>query len=333
MDAQTRRLRQRAALAVGLAALLGTTAAPSAGAQGAFRTLDPFYQDESARRDFYGGLAVSGEVAYRTADLLRPGASAGAPTDVALALQLDYALLPQVDVSAVVDLSGGIGRGPVGLSWVVVKPYWYNEDTDYAVRLAVDPASEGSLGFRQTDVAFLSTTTHAPHVTSDFVLGFRRVRFGYDTRLDADPATAAPLVGGLLAPEDWPPVSAALGLEDAERVRVIGRELHLTWGYNVLFDPAGSRVSLALLGEAGDFRLVPTAPVTVGSEGAADVSGERVRSGIGWLRAGVEWSRPSYQLAPYVAVPVVTWADVRGEPVRHGPLPERARFGLRLTLR
>lgn len=325
MGALTRRVRRGAGLALALAL------APAAAGQGAFRTLDPFYQDESARRDFYGGLAVSGEVAYRTADLLRPGASAGAPTDIALALQLDYALLDQVDVSAVVDLSGGIGRGPVGLSWVVVKPYWFNDDTDYAVRLAVDPASEGSLGFRQTDVAFLSTTTHAPHLTSDFALGLRRVRFGYDTRLHDD-LVGVDSTGGLAAPISDPPIFTDLGIDDAERVRVIGRELHLTWGYNWLFDPAGSRVTIAFLGEAGDFRLVPA---TSAAEAAAapDDAGERVRSGIGWLRAGVEWSRPSYQLAPYVAVPVVTWADVRGEPVRHGPLPERARFGLRLTLR
>ena len=57
-----------------------------------------------------------------------------------------------------------------------------------------------------------------------------------------------------------------------------------------------------------------------------------MRSGIGWLRAGVEWSRPAYQISPYVAVPLVTWADVQGEPIRNGPRPDRARFGLRLAL-
>ena len=136
------RTASRGALSGALAAAaLGLSAAPAA--QSPLRTLDPFYQGESARRDFYGGLAVSGEVAYRTADLLRPSAGPTAASDVALSVQLDYSLLPQVDVSAVVDLSGGIGRGPTGLSWIVVKPYWFNEDTDYAVRIAVDPASEG----------------------------------------------------------------------------------------------------------------------------------------------------------------------------------------------
>jgi hypothetical protein len=313
-------------LALPLGALAATAAAPAAVAQGAFRTLDPFYQDESARRDFFGGLAVSGELAYRTADLLRPQGGAAAPSDIALSLQLDYALLPQVDVAAVVDLSGGIGRGPMGLSWVVVKPYWFNENTDYAVRLAVDPASEGGLGFRQTDVAFLSTTTHGPTLTSDLAFGVRRVRTGYDAALAEEELIDPGTLGGGLA------VASAVAAE-ADRVRVLGRELHASWGYNVLFDPAGSRVAVALLAEAGDFRLIRAAPAPTEGGEAAPPAEERVRSGIGWLRAGVEWSRPSYQLSPYVAVPIVTWADVPGDRVRQGPQPDRAQFGLRVTLR
>jgi hypothetical protein len=307
---------------------LGVLTAPGASAQGV-RTLDPFYQGESARRDFYGGLAVSGEVAYRTADLLRPGSGPAAPNDLALSVQLDYALLPQVDVAAVIDLSGGIGRGPTGLSWVVVKPYWFNEDTDYAVRLAVDPASEGGLGFRQTDVAFLSSTTYGPALTSDFVIGLRRVRTGYtlDPEAGLGGELGAPLDGPVgPGPEGPGGVAAALAAEDG--VRVIGREIHATWGYNVLFDPAGSHVAVALLAEAGDYRLIPTGAAAAAGEGE-----ERVRSGIGWLRAGLEFSRPAYQISPFLAVPLVTWADVSGEPVRHGPRPDRTRFGVRLMLR
>ena len=316
-------------------ALLGLAAAfavgaPEADAQGAVRTLDPFYQDESARRDFYGGFSVAGELAYRTADLLRPTGGGDFAGDMALSVQVDYALLPRVDVAAVVDLSGGIGRGPMGLSWVVVKPYWYNEDTDYAIRLAVDPASEGGLGFRQTDVAFLSTTTHSPTLTSDFTIGLRRVRSGYDASLE-DATGEDPLFGGDPVTGGSPIATTAAALAaEGDRVRVLGREIHATWGYNLVLDPGGSRVSVALLGEAGDFRLIRTA---VGGSEALPAAEERVRSGIGWLRAGFEWSRPSYQFGPYLAVPIVTWADVRGEPIRHGPQPERARFGFRLTLR
>lgn len=309
-----------------LALLVGTSLwVPTGAAQGAFQTLDPFYQDESARRDFFGGLAVSGEVGYRAASLLQPAVDGQAsPGALALSAQLDYALHPQLDLSAIVDLSGGVGRGPVGLSWVVVKPYWHNERTDYAVRIAVDPASEGSLGFRQTDIAFLSTASLSPILTHDLAFGIRRVRTGYDTQPFGD--------------EPGDSLLAQLAA-DGERVRVIGKELHGAWGYNVLFDPAGSRLSLLLLAEAGDYALLSASPPTgtPAPDGPGpdtpEVSEERVRGGSGWLRAGLELNRPSYQIAPYVTVPLVTWADVRGEPVRHGPRPDRARFGVRLTLR
>lgn len=303
--------------------LLGATAllAAPAQAQGTFQTLDPFYQDESARRDFYGGIALSGEVGYRQGSLLQPASEVGsAAGTLALSAQLDYALLPQVDLSAIIDLSGGVGRGPVGLSWVILKPYWHNEGTDYAVRIAVDPASEGSLGFRQTDVAFLSTSALSPTLVSDFAVGLRRVSAGYDTNplnvVEADPDGA---------------FTAAL-IANTDRVRLIGKELHASWGYNAVFDPGGSRISVALLGEAGDYTLV-SAHATADETGQETASEERVRSGIAWLRTGLEFSRPSYQLAPYISVPLVTWASVRGEPVRHGPRPDRARFGLRVTFR
>ena len=295
----------------GAALVAGLALVAPARAQTPFRPLDPFYQGESAQREFFGEVAVSGELHYRSADLLQPAPEARVGNPFAVSVRLDYALLPQVDVSGIVDLSGGLGRGPVGLSWVVLKPYWHNDGTDYAVRIAVDPASEGGLGFRQTDVAFLSTSTLSPEWTSDFALGVRRVRTGFETTLldEADAFLRA----------------------DGERVRVIGRELHATWGYNAVFDPAGSRVSLALLAEAGDYTLVTSGPAQPPVDSTAGE--ERVRSGIGWLQAGVEWSRPSYQIAPFLSVPLVTWAVVRGEPVRHGPRPDHARFGLRLTIR
>ena len=316
------RVRTAAAPAVALALL---AAAPAA-AQGGFQTLDPFYGGETASRAFYGDLAVSAEAAFRDNDLLglrAPGSAAGA---LALAGRLDYALLSQVDVSLVADLSGGLGRGPLGLSWVVVKPYWHNEQTDYAVRVAVDPASEGGLGFRQTDVAFLSTSTLSPEVTSDLSIGVRRVRTGYT---DPDSLTTdGPLAEGAFSPDE-PVLSSLFAIDDPARTRIVGQELRLSWGYNILFDPAGSRVAFGLSAEAGDYALVRS------GEPSADASaaGDRIRSGTGWLRVGVEFSRPSYQLAPFASLPLVTWANVLGEPVRHGPRPEKVRVGLRITLR
>lgn len=313
----------RSAIRAGvLVALLGAGSGEAA-AQSGFQTLDPFYGGETAQRSFDGGFAISGEAAVRDADLLgiaEPGTPA---SPLALSGRLDYALLPQVDLSLVADLSGGVGRGPLGLSWVVVKPYWRNEMTDYAVRIAVDPASEGGLGFRQTDVAFLSTTALSPDVTTDVALGIRRVRTGYTAALD----TTAEALGGFAADGA---LGAFRGGPEGDGVRVVGQELRVSWGYNVVFDPAGSRLALGLVAEAGDYALVRAPSGDGPAEGG---SRERIRSGIGWLRAGLEFSRPTYQLAPFLSVPLVTWADVRGEPVRYGPRPQKLRAGLRITLR
>ena len=305
----------------------------SAGAQG-FQTLDPFYGGETARRGFHDGLAISGEVGYRGGDLLglsEPGAPAGG--GLAVMGQLDYAVLPQVDLSAVVDLSGGVGRGPLGLSWVVVKPHWHNEMTDYAVRVAVDPANEGGLGFRQTDAAFLSSTALSPQVTTDFAIGIRRVHTGYtDAGLADGVGRFDPRAVPADSPTDGNTVDLTLfggsgALVAGDRVRLVGQELRGMIGYNIVFDPAGSRLILGLVGEAGNY-----AQISSSDDGEPDLS-RRIRSGIGWARAGVEFSRPSYQISPYVSLPVVTWADVGGDAVRHGPRPDKVRFGLRATLR
>lgn len=324
-------MARRTSAWLGIAALLASGLATPAGAQGTFQTIDPFYTGETARRGFFGDVSLSGEVAYRQADLLglsEPGAPA---QDVALSGRLDYAILSQVDLSAVLDLSGGVGGGPLGLSWVVVKPYWSHDRTDYAVRVAVDPASEGGLGFRQTDVAFLSSSPTSISSSTDFSLGFRRVRSGYEEG-PIEGALDPRRLGGVA------PASAVAELPPAEagRVRLVGQELRASWGYNVLFDPAGSRFSIGLLGEAGDYTLVHTARGLPGEgleAGAEFGARDRIRSVTAWARAGVEWSRPSYQIAPFVSAPLVTWASVSDEPLQHGPRLDKARFGVRLTLR
>ena len=261
-----------------LAALAG--AACPVQAQGTFQTLDPSYGGESARRGFYGGFALSGEAAYRDADLIG-FAGTGAITDLALSARLDYALLPQVDLALVADVSGAAQNGRMGLSWVVVKPYWRSEGADYAVRVAVDPVSEGGLGFRQTDVAFLSTTALSPTVTSDVTVGLRRLRTGYSD-VAPDEALVEPTsevrLAGLPAAD-----------EDPARSRLVGQSLRGSWGYSVLFDPAGSRLSFGLLAEAGAYTVVQTRDADAGSPGLSregDAS-DRVRSGVAWARAGL----------------------------------------------
>lgn len=309
-----------AALAFGA---VGTVAA-----QAGFETLDPSYGGETARRGFYGGFAVSGEAAFRNADPLSvsiPGTPTG--SDLALTARVDYVLLPQVDLALVADLTGGVRRGAMGVSWVVVKPYWHSEMTDYAVRVAVDPASEGGLGFRQTDVTFLSTTAISPTTTYDFSVGIRRVRTGYST---------APVVQeDAFAPPSMPVAGLAMLTDtvDPERVRLVGQEFRISWDGNALFDPAGSRITFGIAAEGSNYTLVRTRLMSqeTGLEEAA--GSERIWGGIGWIRTGVEFSRPSYQLAPFASLPMVTLASVQGESVRHGPRMSKVQFGLRVTLR
>lgn len=305
-------------------------------AQGGFQTLDPFYVGESARHFFEGDFSVSGELTLRDRDLFgisQPGTPAEA---LAVAGRVDYALLSQVDLSAVVDLSGSVGNGPLGLSWLVVKPYWHNEGTDYAFRVAVDPVSEGTLGFRQTDVAFLSSSLLSPSVSSDFVIGVRRVRVGYDEAVDDE------VVDELLSRGGNPETSSFSGAggvnAEGERQRLLGQELRVSWGYNVMFDPAGSAVSVGIVGEGGNYTVVSSSreegdPETTPTSGEESEETDRIRGGIGWLRAGINFNRPSFRISPYLSIPMFTWADVRGEEKRVGPQPGKARLGLRITFR
>ncbi len=323
---QPPRRRRRYALAALVALLLPGVAA----AQRPFDVLDPFYQEESARRSFYDGFALAGEVGYRSSGPFRSTPEADTRGPLALSFRLDYALARQIDLSAVFDLSGGLvsqlGGGSVRLSWIVVKPYWRNEDTDYALRIAVDPVSEGGLGFRQTDIAFVSTSNLSPLVSSDFAIGLRQAHVGYE-RLQ--------VVEG---------PSGIIGLEAADpalvRTRAIGKEIHVMWGHNLHFDPAGSNFFLTLLAEAMDYDLVESRPFEEGDAEASE-QGEateaeergRYRGGVGWVRAGLELNRPGYQFSPFVGVPVAAWLDVAGEANTWGPRFQNLRFGLRLTLR
>ncbi|MEL7169970.1 MAG: hypothetical protein AAGN64_11545 [Bacteroidota bacterium] len=287
-------------------------------AQRPFQTLDPLYQGEQAERTFYDGLAVSALIDYRPTGLLQSSSSAGVGqrSAVSLAGRVDYALLPG-GCSGDRDLSGGIGTGPVALRWLIVKPFWTNEGTDYAVRIAVDPASEGGLGFRQTDVAFLSSSDLTPLVSTDFAIGLRRVRAGVNAALLDDTGAFD---------------NTTALLPDGDRVRVIGTEMHVYWGANFHYDLAGSNVAVALLAEGATYRYVASETSESLPE-AFDGPENRVRSGIGWLQLGLDFDRPSFQLSPHVALPLVVWGDVQGESVRSGPRPNKVRVGLNIMLR
>ena len=310
-----------------LAAALALLLPDIAEAQRPFDVLDPFYQEESARRAFYDGLALSGEVNYRASGPLGQAAEGERPGPFGLAFRVDYSLAKQIDVSAIFDVSGGLvsqlGGGPVRLSWVVVKPYWHNDRTDYAVRIAVDPASEGGLGFRQTDIAFVSTSNLSPLISSDFAIGLRQARIGYE-RLQVNEGD------GTIGPE------AMSSETEFVRTRAIGREIHVMWGHNLHFDPAGSNFFLTLLGEAMDYDLIATRPFDEGdAPGDESVESEQrsYRGGIGWVRGGFELNRPGYQISPSVSIPVVTWVDATDEQGTSGPRLQSVQLGLRLTLR
>ena len=282
-------------------------------AQGTFQTLDPSYGGETARRAFFGGFAVSGEAAYRDADLIGFSGT-NSLADLSLSARLDYALLPQVDLALVADLSGAAEaqNGRMGLSWVIVKPYWHNQGTDYSVRLAVDPVNDGGLGFRQTEVAFLSTSALSPTVATDLSIGVRRLRTGFsETPGEPDFAEVVPEVA-----------FAAASVVDGEvpvRSRLVGQSLRASWGYNVLFDPAGSRLSFGLMAEAGAYSVLQTREPN--GDGGRRGAGRRGAVGPRAERGRVAPRRRRVQPPGLPAGPVRKRArrDVGRRPGRVGP--------------
>jgi hypothetical protein len=314
-------------------ALLGCLCALAtvAEAQRPFATLDPFYEEETARRGFYDGFAFQANVAYRGTEPLVLGA---AVSPVALYLRLDYALAHQVDVAAVISASGGFGeasQAPVRVSWLIVKPYWRSGRTDYAVRLAIDPAGDSGFGFRQTDVAFLSTSDVGPMLSTDFAIGFRRARVGFErfdfTDDDGIPDDLA-LADALNVPE--------LRTE-VVRSRAAGTEFHIMWGYRFWLNPGGTHIFTTLSGEGMTYTLVsahdgeqevvrPPFMMAPRHEG-------RLRGGVGRFNAGMQYSRPNLLIAPYVSVPLFRFIAMEDEERIWGPRIDHARAGLRVTLR
>lgn len=298
-----------------------------AAAQRPFRISDPFYRSETARRDFYDRYALTGEVSYYSAGTLESDVPASS-NDLAFRFRFDYELAQRLDLGAVFDAVGEAGARRVTLSWVVLKYYRYLEESnsDYAFRLAVDPASDGRVGFPQVDLAFVYTSPVSPVVMSDFAIGLRRVNIGY---LQLIPATEIPDGGNFVVR----PQPQLLG------TRALGTELHVMMNYNLHFDPAGSNLYVNFLGEAGAYNLVEST-IQAGNDGQlkAETSGNAgeeeakmsYRGGTIWVRFGVEFNRPSYQLSPFLGTPLKQWtpdADDTEWP------RARLHFGVQLMLR
>ncbi len=319
--------RQHQVWFVLLVGLLLSTPTLEAVAQRPFQLADPFYRNETARRSFYDKVAFTTEVSYHPEGLGQSGGLTGGSDPLGLRFSVDYELGDNFDVSGIVDAFSSGGGRSLTLSWVVLKYYRYLEEADYALRLAVDPASDRRVGFPQVDVAFLYTSLLSPILSSDFGLGVRRVNMGYFQYVPVD----APenLSGPYVSPRP-----------DILSTRALGTELHAMVNYNMHFDPAGSNVFASILAEGGRYDLVENlldqelnSGVTrfgdfSSLEADEDASTTEYRGGVVWLRAGAEFNRPSYQVAPYIAAPIKQWYPDENEPV-----VARLHIGMRFMLR
>lgn len=305
-----------------LAAVL-TVLAVEADAQRPFNTIDPFYQNESAQRVFYENFAAQAELAYQGSTPTVFSGHAFSP--FALMVRLDYALMAQVDIAAVLDASSGVNGGTGNsfrIGWLIVKPYWQHNNTSYAVRLAVDPSPDSGFGFRQTDVAFLSSTSIGPTLTTEFSVGFRRARVGFEQVTLGDNFMRS-ITAGEINPE-------------VSRSRASGAELHATWGYRFLVNPGGSHLFTIFSAQAMAYTVLTANPDSGVLAGKGDFDLEdagELRGGLAQVNVGLEYNRPSFVLAPYVGVPLFRIARMDGEGPVYGPRFDHTRLGFRFTVR
>lgn len=309
----------------GVCLLLGAGLTATATAQHPTRTSDALYQGESARRVFFDGYAVGTEL-YCCARALNPE---GGPTSsglfglpIGLRFHLTYALSDVLDIGTVLNASSGTSGGTMSLDWILLKYYQTADEGSYAIRLAVDPSLDGSLGFPQIDLALLTSSLLSPVVAATYALGLRRVRAGYErwTPLQAEEPTEVPLI------------TEPLPRFEITYLRAFGWELHLMMQYALLLNPARSNVFVGMTGSARHYTLMEsdreTREVRAGKRSDEAPVGESTYSGgILWMRGGVEYNRPSYQLSPFVGLPLLFWSSETDES------PPRLLAGLRLTLR
>lgn len=284
-------------------------------AQRPFAVNDPFYQSETARRTFHDGLAATGEVAYRASSPVPGSGVATSGSPVSLSFRLHYALARRLDLNAYWD-AATTNTGPtVVLSWVGLKYYWSVDNGDYAFRLAVDPASDGRVGFPQADVALILTKALTPLFSTDFAIGVRRVRKGFRQFVPA----------GAVAGDD--PLGDVLSQSQFIDTRALGTELHFMLSYNTIFDPARSNLFVALIGEGGQYELFESSFAgTSLTEDEEEFGRSHYRGGLVWMRSGIEFNRPSYQVIPFMSVPLTHWTTEENEEAR-------MQLGFRLMVR
>jgi len=293
-------------------------------AQRPIQTFDPFYLGESATRTFFDTYSVTAEVSYRPNSFLVTDehSHTGLPATsdpLGLNLRVEYHLARQLDLGVYVDAAGNTAGRSLDLSWITLKYFQRYENVNYAVRLAVDPASNGGSGFPQMDLGFLYHTLHSPTVASDYAVGIRRVQMGFQQLIQTTPV---PLGEG----------EAIISKPDPERQllrsQALGWEVHLKSGYSVLFDPAGSNLYASVMGEGGSYDLVEWIVDDRDPAGGTRVS-RKFSGGVIWLRSGIQLNRPSYMISPHISFPIKQWAPSSGDDWPRSS----AYFGLRFTIR
>ncbi len=302
-----------------LATWLGVVATPMATlAQRPFQQYETFYRDETSTRQYFDRFAISGEVSYNPARAESgEGLSSIRPDRVAYSARFDYRLADHFDIGVVVDAYGNSAGRSVGVSWVAFKYFRVVEAGSYALRLALDPASDGQGGFPQLDAAWIYSSVMSPEVTADVGFGARRVRVGYERLVPLD---------GPETPVNVSPILPDYGIIYA---RALGWEAHAFFSYKALFDPGGSHIFFSLLGEAGSYEMVDEPGDLALIDVVQDDEGvTEYRGGVIWLRSGLEFSRPLYAFTPFIELPIRQWAPSDGEWAR-----QRLRIGLRLMLR
>ncbi len=303
-------------------------------AQRPFLIHDPLYRSEQPQRVFFGGYALTAEVSYRNAGAIQGDGLQSVESDpLGLSFRIDYQIASRLDLSAIIDAAGNTTRRGLSLSWVIFKYYERSDQASFALRLAVDPSFDSRAGFPQIDVAWLSSSALTPLSSTDFAFGIRRVRLGYEQWLINAPNLSDSFI--LHETELEPPPRSEF---DIIYTRALGWELHLLMGYNVKFDPAGSNLFLSFLGQAGSYDLLETSyqePLLPQFSLAAATAFEREVTeskeyigGVIWLRSGIEFNRPSYQISPFIGFPLQQWSPGQGNWPK-----ARRQFGVRLMLR
>ncbi len=281
--------------------------AVQAHAQRPIRAFDPFYLGESATRGFYDSYAVSAEVSYfPTAFVPTSGASGtevpATADQLGLNLRIEYHLASQLDLGVYIDAAGNTAGRSLDLSWISLKYFQRYENVDYAIRLAVDPASNGGAGFPQMDLGFLYHTTHSSTVASEYALGIRRVQMGFQQIVETIP----PPLG-----QNEPIIKNPGPERELLRSQALGWEVHLKGGYSVLFDPAGSNLFVSVMGEGGSYELIEWA--VSGDDVAGTRSRREFSGGVVWLRTGIQLNRPTFVVSPHISLPVKQWAPESGD--------------------